>query len=162
MTAVSHLSLVRPPVVTIRTAKLRDLPQLKGMIAALAAHHGDEARLTPEQLERDLFGSHPWISGLVAESGDDLIGYAILVPLYRAQEGTRGMDLHQLFVRPEHRGHGIGQHLVGRAREIARQAGCSYLSVSAATGNFAAHRFYEHMDFKARPVTGMRYMQALG
>lgn len=159
--SLSQPAVVRPPVVTIRAAKPRDLPQLKGMIAELAAHHGDEAHLTPEQLERDLFGAHPWISGLVAESGDDLIGYAILVPLYRAQEGVRGMDLHQLFVRAEHRGHGIGQHLVTRARELARQAGCGYLSVSAATGNFAAHRFYEHMDFTARPVTGMRYMQAL-
>ena len=103
----------------------------------------------------------PIVDSLIAESGADLIGYAILVPMYRAQEGTRGMDLHQLFVRPEQRGHGIGQHLVTRARELARQAGCGYLSVSAATGNFAAHRFYEHMEFKARPVTGMRYMQAL-
>jgi GNAT superfamily N-acetyltransferase len=71
------------------------------------------------------------------------------------------MDLHHLFVRDGHRGHGIGQHLVNRARDTARNAGCNYLSVSAATGNVQAHRFYEHMDFTARPVTGMRYMQAL-
>ena len=31
----------------------------------------------------------------------------------------------------------------------------------AATGNFAAHRFYEHMDFTPRPVTGMRFLQAI-
>lgn len=83
------------------------------------------------------------------------------MPLYKAQEGQRGMDLHHLFVRDGHRGHGVGQHLVDRARDIARKAGCSYLSVGAATGNFQAHRFYENMDFKPRPVTGMRYLQAL-
>jgi GNAT superfamily N-acetyltransferase len=115
----------------------------------------------PDQLERDLFGPVPWITALVAETDDGLIGYAILVPLYRAQEGKRGMDLHHLFVRDGHRGHGIGQHLVDRAREAARNAGCGYLSVSAATGNVQAHRFYEQLDFTARPVTGMRYMQAL-
>lgn len=158
----SEITLPRPPVVTIRAAKPRDLPELSEMIALLAAHHNDAAAMTPQALERDLFGETPWISALVADSGAGLIGYAILVPLYRAQEGQRGMDLHHLFVRDGHRGHGIGQHLVARAREIARNAGCGYLSVSAATGNFAAHRFYEQMDFKPRPVTGMRYMQALG
>nr|WP_210051600.1 GNAT family N-acetyltransferase [Neorhizobium petrolearium] len=161
MTEDTEISLPRPPVVTIRSAKARDLPELNEMIAALAAHHNDPAAITPEKLERDLFGPMPWITALVADTGSELIGYAILVPLYRAQEGTRGMDLHHLFVRDGHRGHGIGHHLVSRAREIAKNAGCDYLSVSAATGNVAAHRFYEQMDFKPRPVTGMRYMQAL-
>jgi GNAT superfamily N-acetyltransferase len=157
----SEISLSRSPVLTIRAARMRDLPELNEMIKLLAAHHGDAAAITPEQLERDLFGAMPWITALVAEADDRLLGYAILVPLYRAQEGQRGMDLHHLFVRDGHRGHGIGQHLVDRARETARKAGCGYLSVSAATGNVLAHRFYENMDFTARPVTGMRYLQAL-
>ena len=157
----SDISLSRPPVVTIRAAKPRDLPELNDMIRLLAAHHGDGAAITPERLERDLFGPLPWITALVAEGADGLLGYAILVPLYRAEEGQRGMDLHHLFVRDGHRGHGVGQHLVDRARDTARKAGCGYLSVSAATGNIKAHRFYEHMDFIPRPVTGMRYLQAL-
>ncbi|MFP3542439.1 GNAT family N-acetyltransferase [Rhizobium sp. SIMBA_035] len=157
----SEISLIRPPVVTIRTAKPRDLPELNDMINLLAIHHGDASASTMEQLERDLFGTVPWITALVAETDEGLIGYAILCPLYRAQEGKRGMDLHHLFVRDGHRGHGIGQHLVNRARETAKGAGCDYLSVSAATGNIQAHRFYQYMDFTARPVTGMRYMQAL-
>ena len=91
-------------MVTIRCAKQRDLPELREMIAELAAHHGDAAPITPEQLERDLFGRTPWITALVAEAGNRLIGYAILVPIYRAAEGARGMELHHLFVRPESRG----------------------------------------------------------
>ena len=152
----------RAPMVTIRAAKGRDLAELAEMIAELAAHHGDTAAATPEHLERDLFGRMPWITALVAEAGGELIGYTILVPLYRAQQGARGMELHQIFVRKDHRGQGIGRHLVSRAREHARIAGCGYLSVSAATGNFGAHRFYEEMNFRAGPVTGMRYVQSLG
>lgn len=157
-----HIPSVRAPMVTIRCAKPRDLPELRAMIAELAAHHGDAAPLTSEQLERDLFGRTPWITALVAEAGGELIGYAILVPQYRAAEGARGMELHHLFVRPPHRGTGIGRHLVAKAREQARMAGCDYLAVSAATGNFQAHRFYESERFVPRPVTGMRYMQKLG
>ena len=154
--------LERPPVLNIRAARAGDLQQLLDMIALHAECHGDSARLTASDLDRDLFGPSPWISALVAEAGGRLIGYAIHVPLYRAMEGRRGMELHQIFVREDHRGTGIGRHLIARARELARVAGCSYLSVSAATGNFQAHRFYEQMDFKAGPVTGMRYVQALG
>ncbi|MBO3759322.1 GNAT family N-acetyltransferase [Ciceribacter sp. L1K23] len=162
MTEDTDITLPRPPVVVIRAARPGDLPALNAMIAELAKHHGDAAEITPEKLERDLFGPLPWIHALVADSGTDLIGYAILVPLYKAEQGRRGMDLHHLFVKDGQRGNGIGQHLVNRARDMARKAGCDYLSVSAATGNFAAHRFYEHMDFVPRPVTGMRYMQAIG
>jgi GNAT superfamily N-acetyltransferase len=161
MTEDTEISLPRPAVVTIRNAKRHDLPELNEMIALLAAHHHDASAMTPDILERDLFGDMPWINVIVADTGSELMGYAILVPLYRAEAGSRGMDLHHLFVRDGHRGHGIGHHLVARAREIARNAGCGYLSVSAATGNSAAHRFYEQMDFKPRPVTGMRYTQAL-
>ena len=48
------------------------------MIAALAQHQGDASALTPDVLERDLFGPLPWIQALVADSGEEgLIGYAI-------------------------------------------------------------------------------------
>jgi GNAT superfamily N-acetyltransferase len=161
MTEDSEISLLRPDVVNIRAAKPRDLPELNAMIALLAAHHGDAAAMTPETLERDLFGPVPWIQALVADSGADLIGYAVLVPLYRAQEGKRGMDLHHLFVRDGHRGHGIGQHLVNRARDCACVQGCDYFLVSVVTGGFAVCRFYEQMDFTVRPVTGMRFLQAI-
>jgi GNAT superfamily N-acetyltransferase len=156
------LPVERPPVLTIRAARQGDLQQILDMIALHAECHGDTARLTAAGLDRDLFGAHPWITALVAEAGGRLIGYALLVPMYRAAEGLRGMELHQIFVREDHRGNGIGHHLVSRAREHARIAGCGYLSVSAATGNFNAHRFYEQMNFRAGPVTGMRYVQALG
>lgn len=155
------LPLHRPPVVNIRAAKVHDLEELSGMISELAADHGDLATASAAQLNRDLFGAMPWITAFVAEAGGTLIGYAILAPLYKAAEGARGMDLNQLYVRPGHRGTGIGRHLIDKARLHAKTTGCSYLSVSAATGNFKAHRFYENLSFQPRPVTGMRYLQAI-
>jgi GNAT superfamily N-acetyltransferase len=152
---------LRTARVTIRAARPGDIPALRTMIGELAAFHGDAAPLDADTLSRDLFGTVPWITALVAEADGELIGYAILVPLYRAQQGARGMDLHHLYVRSAHRGTGIGRHLVAQAREEARRAGCAYLSVSAATGNVQAHRFYEQQDFTPGPVTGMRYVAAL-
>lgn len=162
MTATADiLPLHRPPVLNIRGAKVHDLEDLSAMISELAADHGDLATASAEQLNRDLFGPVPWITAFVAEAGGTLIGYAILAPLYKAAEGQRGMELNQLYVRPAHRGTGIGRHLIDKARLHAKTAGCSYLSVSAATDNFKAHRFYENLSFQPRPVTGMRYLQAI-
>lgn len=155
------LANARPPVVTIRAARQGDLESLCAMITALAAHHGDAATPTVAALSNDLFGARPWVTALVAEAGGRLIGYAMLTPLYRANETARGMDLHHLYVDPDHRGTGIGRHLLARAREEAVRAGCAYLSVGAATGNVRAHRFYESEHFTPRPVTGMRYLARL-
>lgn len=146
---------------TIRKAVANDIPQLVEMIGMLAAFHGDTSEASEEGLKRDLFGPAPWVTALVADAGAELLGYAMLAPLYRAQQGKRGMDLHHLFVREGHRNYGVGQHLIARARDFAKAAGCAYLSVSAATGNINAHRFYQQMEFSARPVTGMRYLQTL-
>lgn len=150
---------VRPPVVTIRSARREDLPDLSAMVAELCLYHGDTATMTPEMLERDLFGTQPWIRALVAEGADGLIGYTILLPVYRATDGTRGLEIHHLYVRSTCRGHGVGHHLVSMAREEARRTGCGYVTVGAATGNLKAHRFYEMLSFTPRPVTGMRYQQ---
>lgn len=43
----SDISLLRPPVLTIRNAHPRDLPELNDMIRLLAAHHGDPSGATP-------------------------------------------------------------------------------------------------------------------
>lgn len=156
-----EISLERPALMTIRKAVESDIPQILEMIGLLAAFHGDNSEASAESLRRDLFGPAPWVRALVADGGSQLLGYALLTPLYRAQQGKRGMDLHHLYVRDGHRSHGVGQHLIARARDFARAAGCAYLSVSAATGNIKAHHFYEQMEFIARPVTGMRYLQTL-
>lgn len=151
----------RPPVVTIRAIRREDLAGVAAMVSELAVHHGEQARLSEADLERDLFGPLPWVRGLVAEADGGLIGYALLMPQYRASEGARGLEIHQLYVRPAHRSHGIGHNLVTVAREEGRRLGCSYITVGATTGNFKAHRFYETLAFTPRPVTGMRFQQAL-
>lgn len=158
---MTEITPIRPPVVTIRAARREDLAALSAMIAELAAHHGDQAMISADALERDLFGPQPWIRALIAESAEGPLGYIILTPVYRATEGVRGMEIHHLYVRPGYRNHGVGHNLVEIARQEARRLGCAYVTVGAATGNFRAHRFYETLSFTPRPVTGMRFQQAL-
>ena len=147
--------------VSVRRVQKADLFALAAMIEALAAHHGDKTTNSATKLDRDLFGDQPFATAFVAETGGELIGYALLYPVYRATEGERGMELHHLFVKDGHRSEGIGRHLIDRAKAHARTLGCDFLSLGAATGNFAAYKYYQGLDFKAYPATGMRFRAGL-
>ncbi len=153
----NNLHIEPAAMLAIRRARVTDASQLSEMISALAAFHGDIATNSAVKVERDLFGDMPWATAFVAELGDELLGYALVVPLYRATEGERGIDLHQLYVKPEHRDRGIGHHLISKVKGFAASNACSHVTVAAATGNFRAYHFYEQNGFKPRPVTGMRY-----
>jgi GNAT superfamily N-acetyltransferase len=161
----NNMSLQAPPLtpirLAVRKARKHDIAELSELITALAAHHGDRANNNPARLEHDLFGEMPWATAFVAETAGEIAGYALVYPTYRATEGERGLDLHQLYVKPEHRGSGVGKHLLSKVKTFASASGCAYVSVGAATGNFTAYRFYEGHGFKARPVTGMRFNATL-
>lgn len=149
------------PPLTIRGVEAEDLPALAGMIAALAAHHGDRARITPEALARDALGEAPWLRVLVAEAGGGLLGYAALCPRMQLQFGQRGMDLHHLYLEPQARGRGLGRRLIEAAADLARGLGCSYLSVSAEAANWHAQTVYRACGFAALPGGGRFYRRGL-
>lgn len=145
------------PLGSVRPARPDDVPHLAAMVAALAAHHGDTATLTEDDLHRDLFGPPPWLTVLVAEDKGTVIGYAALCPLMQLQFGARGMDMHHLFVEPAHRGRGVGQALVAACRTAATQARCRYLSVGTHPDNHAAQAFYERQGFQRRDGSFPRF-----
>lgn len=131
----------------IRHARPADSPRLVQMIGHLAAHHGDSPTLTHDDLQRDLFSTPPWISVLVADCGDTLIGYAAMCGLIQLQSGTRGMDLHHLFTDATYRGQGVGRHLVDACKIAAIRSSCRYLSTSTQPENHAAQQFYISQGF---------------
>ena len=149
------------PLVHIRAARTADVSALLLMIAHLAAHHGDTATTTVEALQEDVFASPPWVSVLVAEGDTGLVGYAILCPLYRAQYGQRGIDLHHLFVIPEKRREGVGRSLIEAAIAQARSSRCDHLVIGATPDNLRAQAYYEALGFTRSELRGVRFTQRL-
>ncbi|WP_370399954.1 GNAT family N-acetyltransferase [Sulfitobacter sp. JB4-11] len=140
----------------IRRVERHDLPQVVAMIGALAAHHDDLPQTDPEMLARDVLGDTPWVTLLVAEGTEGLAGYAALCPLVQLQFGARGMDMHHLFVTPQHRGCGLGRALIDASCQAALGLGCLYLAVGTHPDNDAAQRFYENAGF-SRTSGGPRF-----
>jgi GNAT superfamily N-acetyltransferase/catechol 2,3-dioxygenase-like lactoylglutathione lyase family enzyme len=147
----------------IRPATPADLPALAGMIAALAAVHGDDSRTSAQSLLVDVFGAHPWAHILIAQdAGGQPIGYAALVPAYQAQFARRSVDLHHLYVEPTGRAQGVGRALVAACVEWARARGAERLTVGAHPSNKQAQRYYRALGFADLPSGGMRFVMDLG
>lgn len=147
---------MKPP--KIRPALPGDLPAIADMIAALVLHHGDTSSITPNTLSRDVFGNPAWLKILVAQnSSGALAGYAALQPRYRLQFGQRGLDLHHLFVQPDHRGQGLGKRLINASLAMAHGMGCQALTVGTDPDNGPAKAMYTHMGFNSVPLTGNRF-----
>ncbi|QFT57886.1 Aminoglycoside N(6')-acetyltransferase type 1 [Sulfitobacter sp. THAF37] len=127
------------------------------MVRALAAYHGDTASLTPEDLARDTLGAAPWLTLLVAEGAEGLVGYAALFPLAQLQFGVRGMDMHHLFVRQERRRCGVARALVAASVTFAQGRGCRFLAVGTDPDNTAAQRTYDNLGFTRAPQAGPRF-----
>ncbi|MGX7708202.1 N-acetyltransferase family protein [Methylobacterium sp. Gmos1] len=146
----------------VRRAVPGDAEALAGLIGQLAAHHGDRATTDADSLRADLFGSLPWATALVAEDAGKLVGYALLVRLYRGQYAARALDLHHLFVVPEARNAGIGRALVRAARAEAEAQGCDRLMVGTHPDNRRAQSFYRTLGFADRPPGGPQFELPLG
>lgn len=110
----------------------------------------DAARQRFERIVRD--PSHYFS---IVMYDDALVGYAWAQD-YGAhlRTGDRTARLHDLFVRPERRGRGIGAAIFRAVREWARQEGVRYLERQA---SLSAIPFYEHLGYTGDPCPQPEY-----
>jgi GNAT superfamily N-acetyltransferase len=141
----------------IRPVSAADLDELLEMVEGLAAHHGDAALVTADDLARDCLGDAPWLRVIVAQRGARLLGYAALCPLAQLQFGARGMDMHHLFVRREARKQGVARALISASVELACALECQFLTVGTHPENEAAGQVYLASGFDALPPPGPRF-----
>src|SRR6266513_5057775 len=121
---------VRPPASTlIRQATEDDLSLIAGFIRALAEYErlSDAVEFDEEQLRRSLFGERPFAEVLIAEDGADPVGFALFFHNFSTFLGRPGIYLEDLFVRPRHRGAGVGRALLRHLAALAVERGCARL-----------------------------------
>lgn len=71
-----------------------------------------ECHLTVSQLRSALFGDAPKLFGHVAEVDGEVVGFAVWFLNFSTWRGVHGIYLEDLFVRPAHRGSGLGKTLL--------------------------------------------------
>jgi GNAT superfamily N-acetyltransferase len=132
--------------VTIRFATVADVETILRFIKGLAAFEKepDAVKTTTADLLRDGFGEHPKFEVLLAEIGQEVVGFALFFPTYSTWEGRAGIHLEDLFVPEQWRGHGVGQALMIELAKIAVAQGCARLELSVLRWN-PAREFYHRL-----------------
>jgi len=85
---------------------------------------------------------------LLAQSAAATVGFVQLYPTFSSLRAARVFVLHDLFVTPAERRHGVARRLMEAAVVEARTAGAVALTLSTARTNLAAQRLYESLGWR--------------
>ena len=89
-----------------------------------------------------LFGPRAVAEAVVAEIDAKPAGFALFYPTYSTILGRPGIHLEDLYVRPEHRGRGLGRALLAHLAELVIERGGGRLEWWVLRTNEPALRFY--------------------
>lgn len=136
----------------IRPAQPGDESTIVDLIRELAVYEKleHEAQATPERLAQHLFGPRPFAEALMVERRGEPVAFALYFHTFSTFRGVPSLYLEDVFVRPPHRGQGIGKALLARVARIAVDRGCGRMEWSVLDWNAPAIGFYRSIG--ARPM----------
>ena len=150
--------------ISIRPAVRGDVALVLGFIRSLAEyeHLSDEVDATEERLAATMFPADgaPAAHGVLAFASGEPAGFAVYFFNYSTFLAKPGLYLEDLFVRPAHRGRGIGKALLLHLAGIARARDCGRMEWAVLDWNAQAIGFYKAIgtrlmdDWKICRLTG--------
>jgi GNAT superfamily N-acetyltransferase len=108
-------------------------------------------QVTPASLQPHLFGPKPVAEAVVAEVAGTVVGFALFFTNFSTFLGQPGLYLEDLYVQPQHRGHGLGKALLQHLGALAVQRGCGRFEWSVLDWNQNAIDFYRRMGAAVLP-----------
>jgi len=147
---------------TLRGAELRDVGAIVQLIRDLAEFEQltHLLQVTPEKLRPQLFGERPAAEAIVAELGDgkgsaksggEVVAFALFFTNFSTFLAQPGLYLEDLYVKPEHRGAGIGKALLTKLGALAVERHCGRFEWSVLDWNENAIRLYQSMGATVMP-----------
>ena len=131
----------------IRPARPDDVPGILALVRELAEYERSlpEVTATEADLRAALFGDRPAVYCHVIEHDGELAGFAVWFLNFSTWLGRHGIYLEDLFVRPQHRGHGYGRALLLELARIATERGYRRVEWWVLDWNEPAHGFYRRL-----------------
>jgi len=132
----------------IRDAAEADVPLIATLIRELAEYERllDSVSMTEERLRSALFGPHRYAEVAIAEDDKgEPLGFALFFHNFSTFRGLPGIYLEDLFVRPAHRGLGVGRALLQHLARLTRARNCGRLEWSVLDWNETAIGFYRRL-----------------
>ncbi|WP_237479587.1 GNAT family N-acetyltransferase [Lichenibacterium dinghuense] len=148
--------------ISTRPAAPADAALIHALVLELAAYErlAHEVRSTPGDFAAALFGDAPRAFCDIAELDGQGAGLALWFYNFSTFEGRHGIYLEDLYVRPEHRGRGLGRALLERLARRCRDEGLKRLQWSVLDWNEPSIDFYRGLgaemmdDWTGCRVTG--------
>lgn len=146
----------------VRRIRPSDVDSVVELVHALAAHEGapEECHLTAAPLHAALFSEAPALYGHVAEVDGGVAAFALWFLNFSTWHGTHGIYLEDLFVRPEHRGAGLGTALLKALATECAEKGYTRLEWVVLESLTDTVAFYRSLG--ATPMTGWRTFRLAG
>jgi GNAT superfamily N-acetyltransferase len=137
----------------IRPATPTDIGELLRLIRGLAEYEKLSHMVsgTEAMLREALFGARPVAEALIVERGGRAVGFALYFMSFSTFLCKPGLYLEDLFVEPEHRGHGLGKALLGHLAALALERGCGRFEWHVLDWNEPSIRFYESLGATLMP-----------
>lgn len=146
----------------VRPARPGDAALIFALVRELAEYEkllGD-VDATEDSLARALFGAEPRVFCDIAEWQGEQCGFALWFMNFSSFRGRHGIYLEDLFVRPSHRGRGVGKALLVNLARRCVENGWSRFEWSVLDWNAPSIAFYKSLgagildEWKICRVTG--------
>lgn len=138
-------------MIHIRDAGPEDAGLILGFIRELAEFEKapEQVTATEEDLRRWGFGPDRKYRSVIAEWDGRPVGFALFFNNFSTWTGQPGLYLEDLYVRPEHRSHGVGRALIEHLARIAVDEGCARYDWQVLDWNEGAIRFYRSLGARS-------------
>lgn len=144
-----------PPAIHLVPATSADADMLEAMVADFHAEEGVQQdqvtrrKAIDELLANPHYGQALLIRNAIGQT-ETIFGYAVLGFGYSLEFAGRDGFLDEIFIKPAHRGKGLGTQALKQASTWARQNGLKALHLEVARNNPAAKALYERLGFADR------------
>lgn len=139
----------------VRAVERADIGDLVALINALSEHEGITASMTKAHAEFALFSMQRplQLQADVAVKGRQMVGFVLSYAGYDTASTSYGMHIADIFVAADMRGVGVGTLLVKAVARRCLEFGGQWCSLTVASENEAAMRFYDSLGMHVPNVS---------
>ncbi len=149
---------MKPEIVTATLEHLNDLATMFDAYRVFYKETSDLERAKNFLLER-IRNSESVI--FIAYDGLKPLGFTQLYPSFSSASTNRLWILNDLFVIPQIRGLRIGERLIERAFQLARDTNAKGVQLETAHTNFSGQKLYERMGFEREDLEFRTYFKSV-
>jgi ribosomal protein S18 acetylase RimI-like enzyme len=149
---------MNPIIVTADLEQLHELAPLFDAYRVFYEQPSDLPRATAFLRER--LTQHDSVIFMVYLN-DQALGFTQLFPSFSSVSTQRIWILNDLYIVPDVRGQRVGERLIERAVQLARETQAKGIQLETAHSNLAGQRLYERMGFTREDLAFRTYFLAV-